>query len=484
MNKLAVIVIPAYLIAILLAMILVGRKSKSYKDYALAGAALPWWVSAASIIAAIVGGATLVGYVGTYYQFGFQWGWMGIALLAGMLFMGMFAASRVRRLGKYTVSDILSSRYGASARTIAAFIIVVGDFATFCAMISSFHLVLTSYIGLNTEMSLILTVLVFMIATLFGGFKGLAWTDVVQTILILGGVVVTAIFAFNAAGGAKGMATLGQDMLSPFAENKPWLIMAGTVLSATLMLTVSQSLVIQKLNACKSPRQAKAAVLVDAIIITLLIIFGVGTMGVAAKVIFGGDLQSDTVLTTLLNYMPQGIAALYAAAIVAAVLTSANAMLMSSGMSFTLDIVKASSKKEMDDKSLLRTNRIFIVCACILGYLLVKLQPSVIKWIMLMYTVQSCLFIPMYSGLLFKKASSLGAILSLVLSGLAVAVWEILGSPFNIHSVFIALIMGALGMVIGSALDKHKSTDEQLAIVDTFKASDREYETMKGEQNT
>ena len=64
-------------------MAFIGRGTKgNLKDYTLGGKALPWYVTSGSMIASLIGGGTLMGYVGYYYQFGIEWldGGSGCAL--------------------------------------------------------------------------------------------------------------------------------------------------------------------------------------------------------------------------------------------------------------------------------------------------------------------------------------------------------------------------------------------------------------------
>lgn len=122
------------------------------------------------------------------------------------------------------------------------------------------------------------------------------------------------------------------------------------------------------------------------------------------------------------------IAALYAAAIVAAVLTSANAMLISSSVVFSNDFYKALHPN-VSDKSLVRVSKLYIFASCMVGYVLVRFIPGVISYIMLTYTISTCLVVALYGGLLFKAPTPMSGILSLTFSIVSALTWEVMKTP-------------------------------------------------------
>lgn len=113
MNYLAAIIIPAYIALMVLIMVIVGRKSSnSLKDYALAGGGLPWFVTAGTIVASLIGGGTMIGYVGSYYTVGMEWVWMGLGLASAILFIALVTGSRIKNLNLTSVAEIFAVRYG------------------------------------------------------------------------------------------------------------------------------------------------------------------------------------------------------------------------------------------------------------------------------------------------------------------------------------------------------------------------------------
>ena len=470
MNRLAAIIIPSYIVLMVIIMIVIGRKSKStMKEYALGGGGLPWYVTAGTIVASLVGGGTMIGYVGSYYAFGMEWVWMGVGLSLAILFIAFVTGPRIKNLDLTSVAEIFALRYGKNARIIASLLLMIGDFAVFCGMISSLAKLLSGYVGLSAQTAMIASVLVFVISTCMGGFKGMAYTDVIQSILIFCGVVIVGIAAFVRAGGIAGLSALPEQYTNPFVQNIPAWTMVGNAVALVGMQFVSQSVIVQKVNATRSSGDAKKALIVVAICIAIVICGMIGSMGISARVIFGDNIAvADDVIVQLLGIMPSLLAAIYAAAIAAAVLTTANAMLMSSGLSFTNDVLGVI-KPGLKEKTKVNITRVYVCVAAVLGYFLVQFAPSVITWILLAYTIQNALIIPMYAGLLSKKISTRTGTVSLALSGVGILIWELAGRPFGLHPLFVGLAAALLAIIVGVAVDKSGATPEQSAMVDAFR---------------
>ncbi len=467
MNTVAMIVIPLYLVAIILSVILIGRKNKSYKDFSVGGGSLPWYVTAGSMVAATIGGGTLIGYAGSYYSFGAQWVWMAVITLVAQVILAKFLATRFKNFNIPSIADIIAVRYDKRARCVTAIILLVGEFAVFCAMVSSFAGILSSYIGLSRGFSLIITVVIFLVTVNMGGFKGIAYTDFIQTFLIIGGILIVTGITFARAGGFAGIASLGSDMLNPFHANIPWQTMLGNLVSIGLLCFVNQCTTIQKIAASKSPKDAQKAVMASSIASSIAVGGFLLIMGLGAKILHPDMANPDDVVMKLLNDMPVFISTLYAAAIVAAILTTANAMLISSSLS--LNALLKAAKPEISDAKQLVSSKIYIVLAGVLAYVFVQFIPGIITWIMLAYTIQASLFIPLYAGLIWKRPTATAGFISLLFSGLVVGIWEVLGCPMGIHTIFVAVLTGILALVIVTLLDKKPVTSAQLRVVEAFR---------------
>ena len=190
-------------------------------------------------------------------------------------------------------------------------------------------------------------------------------------------------------------------------------------------------------------------------------------MGLSAKIILGDGIGENDVISELLKTVNPVLGGVYVAAIIAAVVMTANAMYLSASMTFSKDLLK-QWKPDLSDRGMVTASRVFVWVMVAAGYVIITFQPSIMKWILIGYASISCLVLPLYGGLFTKRATPASGKWSLGLSIAGVIVWEVLGSPFDVNSLFVALILGILGFVAGF-WNKNGVTEEQLELVDRFK---------------
>ncbi len=468
MNTISIAVIAGYLTLIIGTILYNGRQSKkSFKDYALAGGKLPWFVICGTIVASTIGGGSLMGFVGSFYQYGVMYFWMCIGSLGSYLILIFFLSERINRLKIYTIADIFEMRYGKGAQLVSGFINMFVGVAVGFGMLSSFTSVLSSYIGIDPTVARVIGALLFAITVTMGGLAGAATTGTIQAVVVIGGALIISATSFMKAGGFHGISALPSNLLDMGAANLPPLMFWGMVAASFLGNFTDQAALFQRINAARTPKDAKKAVFLSSIMITVCMAL-VMVMGLSARVILDSGISENDVISELLKTLNPVVSGIYVAAIIAAVVMTANAMYLSASMTFSRDLLK-QIKPDISDKSMLTASRIFVWVMVAAGYIVITYQPSIMKWILIGYASISCLALPMYGGLMTKKATPASGKWSLALSIMGVIVWKVLGSPFDINSMFIALILGLVGFVAGF-LNKKGVTAEQLELVDRFKS--------------
>lgn len=468
MNKLSVVVMPVYLLVMMFLIICNGRKVKTFHDFALAGGNLPWPIICGTIVATSIGGGSMMGYVGAFYQYGMMYFWLVLGSLASQIILILFLSERIKRLNIYTIADIFEIRYGKKAKMISGVINMFVGIAVGCGMLASFMSLLNYYVGIPQMAAGVLGVLIFGMIVTTGGFTGVAVTDTIQSVVILGGALTVSVTAFLQAGGGQGLSALPVELLDMGAANLPPMMFWGMVASAFFVNFADQASMFQRINAARTPKDAKRALISSSFLVALCMGL-VMVMGLSARVIMGEGIAENKVISELLKGMNPVIAVLYASSILAAVITTANAMYLSAGMTFSRDLVKLI-RPDMTDRQMIRVSRIFVWAAAAISFIVVCYQPGIMKWILIGYSCITCLVLPLYGGLFAKKATPASGVWSLSLSILGVIVWEILGSPWEINSVFVSLVLGSIGFCMGF-LNRSGVEEQQLELVEHFRGN-------------
>ena len=164
-------IIIVYLLAIIIAAILLGRGTKTYKDYAIGGGKLPWYILGGTIFSTFVGGATMVAYVGNFFVDGMIWIWVPvICLVVGIMYY--FISPRIYNIKVMSIGDILLARYGIETKTVGALLIMLWEFILTASMIVAFAAMASTFIGLNSDLAMVIAVVSFALGSqhFFGQF--------------------------------------------------------------------------------------------------------------------------------------------------------------------------------------------------------------------------------------------------------------------------------------------------------------------------
>ena len=177
-------------------------KEKTAEDYFLAGKSLPWWAIGASLIAANISAEQFIGMSGSGFAIGLaiaSYEWMAAItlIIVGKYFLPIFI-----KHGLYTIPEFIEKRFDTSLKTILAiFWIALFIFVNLASVLYLGAKALNTIVGTgDTEVIIyfILGLAFFAAAySIWGGLSAVAWTDVIQVILLVVGGLITTIIALN-----------------------------------------------------------------------------------------------------------------------------------------------------------------------------------------------------------------------------------------------------------------------------------------------
>src|SRR5690554_1733030 len=171
-------------------------ETKTAEDYFLAGKTLPWWAIGASLIAANISAEQIIGMSGSGFAVGLaiaSYEWMAAItlLIVAKYFLPIFIEKRI-----YTIPEFVEKRFSKNLKTIlAVFWIGLFIFVNLTSVLYLGATALDTIIGNGDGSLFIYSIfgLAFFAAaySLYGGLSAVAWTDVVQVILLVFGGLVT-----------------------------------------------------------------------------------------------------------------------------------------------------------------------------------------------------------------------------------------------------------------------------------------------------
>ncbi len=462
-DTLDYIIFAAYGVLILSVGLWVSRtkkgEKKSAEDYFLAGKSLPFWAIGASLIAANISAEQFIGMSGSGFAIGLaiaSYEWMAALTLivVAKFFLPIFIKE-----GLFTIPQFIERRFNTNLKTILAiFWISLFIFVNLTSVLFLGATALDTILGNgdgSMRMSFIIGLALFAAAySIWGGLSAVAWTDVIQVVLLVvgglittmialhhltpdGGVMAGASHLYNSAGDKFSM-ILSRD--NPQFMNLPGIgVLIGGMWVANLYYWGFNQYIIQRALAAKSLKEAQKGLAFAAFLKLLLPVFVV-VPGIIAFVLFtqpegtaiienirsdftrpDGSIVYDISYPWLIRtFIPTGIKGLVVAALTAAIVSSLASMLNSTSTIFTMDIYKPYFSKRTDGSDLVFVGRIAVMIALAVAVFIapaLEAMPQMFQYIQEYTGVVSPGILAVFlMGLFYKKASSTGAIVGVISS--------------------------------------------------------------------
>jgi solute:Na+ symporter, SSS family len=446
LNKLDVTIIAVYLAGITLFGLRFRKRQRSLRDYFLADRNIPWWAIALSIVAAETSTLTIISIPGLAYDTNLTFLQVVFGYVAGRVIISFVLLPHYFRGDLYTAYELIERRFGRRLRTLTAGLFLITRAAAEGVRVYAVSIVVAIAVGTGEIASIALITALTLIYTFEGGLAAVIWTDVVQTVIYVGGTLI-GIFtiAHLVPGGWTAIhgvaAAAGRLRVFDFAADfwKPYTFWAGLI-GGTFLTTASHGtdqLIVQRLLAARSQRQSAAALLSSgvAILFQFALFLFVGTMlfvfyrGVPSAN-FG---KADRIYPTfIVSRMPHGISGLLIAAILAAAMSNLSAALNSLSSSTILDFF-ARLHPAADERRRMKLSRFSTVAwATVLFGLAVLCLHRVARVVEVGLQIASISYGALLGvfllGVLTRRATQIGAMIGM-LCGFSAEVYLSLRTP-------------------------------------------------------
>jgi SSS family solute:Na+ symporter len=477
-----------YLIVLvfLVAMFFVG--SVFYKwignadDFYLAGRNLSPFILAAVIAATNINMYSFIGQAGIAYKEGIPIVWQTWTGDMALVISGLFVIPIFRRLRIRTIPEFLQLRYSKGVRTFVAFIWMFR--LAFWLGVVLYTAVIAAQIitGLHsfTAWVLIFSVVV-IIYTMLGGMWSVAFTDVVQFVLMLGGALILLPLAMSYIGWWPGMvAKLPEGALTLVKQSGTydWKFILAIFLLGIEWACVDQGL-LQRAFAADSTRSvAKGLVLAGIITTPFALLWNLP--GLAARVIFPALANQDTAVPLLIaKLIPNVLLGFIVVGLLSSQLSTISGNLNGVATIFTSDIYENILKRKASQKDLIFVARIVTILTGIIMMLFVYLVPILGGAVNAYLTVIAIMDMPLFIiavvyGLLWKRVNWQGAIAGYICGAIA----GIIGQYFFALNFNITTFISAGTALIVTPIISMITKDEQSFSLDQIwmarKTSDEE----------
>src|ERR671918_1997847 len=186
-------IIGIYLVWIVWDGLRLTKRSHELEGYFLASRSIPWWAVGLSVMATQLSAITMIGTTGQGYADGMRFIQFYYALPIAMLILSVTFVPFFHNARVYTAYEYLERRFDAKTRAFTSFLFLMSRSMALGVVISAPAIVLSVVLGLSVTNTVLLIALPTAAYTMFGGVQAVAWTDVKQMALIVGGLVAAIV---------------------------------------------------------------------------------------------------------------------------------------------------------------------------------------------------------------------------------------------------------------------------------------------------
>lgn len=356
------------------------RETQTLKGFYLAGKKLPGWVVAFSTNATGESGWLLLGLTGMGWAAGMQAYWVVVGEILGIAGSWWLVSRRLKRLSddtdSITVPDILASKFADRwhlVRGIAVIIILAMVTIYVTAQMSASGKALDGFVGIPYEWGVVIGALIIISYTFVGGHKAVSYTDVLQGVLMLAGLVFVPVVAIDAAGGWDAVvASLAAqdpglvDMNAPLRDGMSgWVAVVSFVAIGLPFLGVPQLLV--RFMSARDDGELRKARWIS-VVVLFVFTFGAVTAGIAGRALFPGLEDSEQIFPTLSSELFNPlIAGVLLVIVLSAIMSTADSLLLLASSAVVRDTVQHILGSRKSDHQLAVYGKIVTILIGLVG---------------------------------------------------------------------------------------------------------------------
>ena len=436
------------------------RETHTLSGFYLAGKKLPYWVVAFSTNATGESGWLLLGLSGMGYLVGTQAYWVVVGEIVGIGLSWWIVSRRLKKFGdetdSITVPDVLAAKFEDKwnlIRAVAVLIIVVMVTTYVTAQMVSTGKAFSSFLGMDYKTGVLVGSIFIIGYTFVGGYKAVSYTDVVQGVLMLLGLIAVPAAAIIASGGwSEVKLSLAQqdpallDMFA-FAGKPAWIGIASFIAIGLPFLGVPQ-LLIRYMSARDDGEIRKARIM--SLVVLLIFTAGAVTAGVAGRALYPGLEDHETIFPVISNNLfPPIISGMLLVVVLSAIMSTVDSLLLLASSAVVRDTYQKIMGSREDDARLAVYGKIITVIIGVIAVVLGMSEPKVIfDFVLASWSGLGSAFGPVIIGILYYKRITGTGVLCGMLGGFITSVVWLMFFKDQWHGLYEAIPGFIAGMVL------------------------------------
>lgn len=466
MNIELVFLIIYFIVVIGIGIAVSRRSSQTEEGFLLGGRSLGAPVTALRLQSTSMSGYMFQGAGGLGYQQGYFSMWYALGDLGGGVVNLSVLGRRMRKLshmlGSITSIGYLENRYPSPiVRLVAAPIALFSMFFYVLAQLLAGGQGLSLVTGLDLNLSLVIAIGVILVYTFLGGYLAVAYSGFLQAIIMVIGMVWILVATLNYVGGItaghEGLGAINENLLTMWGADGQYLGQWGIIFGAILVFAVGgmgwPHVTVGHMSMKRSSIARDASLYATGF--NLLFIpsaYLIGMMGLL--IVPNLDNPEMAIMEIAYTVLPPFAVGLVMAAIMAAIMSTADSLLLQTGTIAAHDIIGRFFKKDMNEKTAVRVSRYTILVVALIGLTFALIRPpGVFEIVVFATSVLGSAFAPAYvCAVWWKKANVPGAVASMLAGAIGAIAAELLGlaDSMGLDPMLVGIVLSVIAIVVVS----------------------------------
>ena len=476
-------ILAAYLVVLMWIGIRSAKGVRTSVDYTLAGRSVPWVVVLATTAATMIGGGASVGMVSRVTEVGIAAAVVTCAWHLQLIFTGLFVAPKLRGLNLVTVGDYFSLKFGPLARELAVINCTIFLIGALAAQMAAIGTVTNTILGVDYTTALLIGAAVTVFYSTVGGIQAVVKTDVMQFVILVAGIGLASAILLNRHGGFAQMQAAAQ--AGQFEVTSHW--PSARVISLFVAFLLGETFVPPYAVRCfiaKDSQQARWGVAGAGVFLLVFLPIATFTLGTAAQIspevqqamaaeqqrilqddnMAGGDMtqaagaaQARQIAfpTLIRTTFPPLLTGLIIAAIIAAVMSSADSCLSCLSTVVMEDVYRRHLNPAATDPQLLRVAQVTTLASGVGAAVCAWFVHDIAAILEFVYDFWApTMIVPFLVAVFWYRESRIHAtVFSMIVGIITVIVWRfVLESPWNIGPALAGIGVAAVAFLAASPI--------------------------------
>ena len=439
----------------------VARRVTTETDYMLAGRSLGVGLAATSIFATWFGAEVVIGAASRVYSNGISGAHAEpFAYAAGILIMGLVFAHKLWRHGIQTFADFFRLRYSARVERLAAVLLIPGSVLWAAAQIRGFGQIVGSATGLDLETALTLAAIAVIVYTVLGGLLADVYTDFIQSIVVVAGLVGLCWIAVAEVGGmSAGLARIDPSRFQLFPEGQSLLALAEKWAIPICGSIVAVEL-ISRLLACRTPDIARTSATIGGAGYLLIALIPV-TLGLIGPLLVPNLSDPEQLVPEIAKaHLPPILYVLFIGALISAILSTVDSALLAAGTMLSHNLL-LRLRPDAAERTKVRVARASVAALGLCAYFLALRATHISDLVETASAFASAgLFVTLVFGLFTRMGGEVSAVAAMAAGAL---VWLVGSSVVELEAPYLAGLAAAVAAYVAVAQFEPRSSVREVA---------------------